>query len=130
MSKKNVFVLSPIKYINLSYLAESRQRLRWVRHLLFQSPKFKNLTFHYIVFFQYFKLLQYKVTNYFGSYTVFFCNHKLYEHILLEIYDRNYIRRNLIYIFYWGSKPVNRHFMKNVHDAMKVFVITNPREDA
>ncbi|KAJ8928413.1 hypothetical protein NQ314_019002, partial [Rhamnusium bicolor] len=78
---------------------------------------------------KYFDFLSHHTENYLEAYTIFFGKHRLYEHILLEIYDRNYIRRNLIYIFHWGKVPFKRYFLRNIHYAMKIYAITNPRND-
>ncbi|XP_023310509.1 ionotropic receptor 40a [Anoplophora glabripennis] len=78
---------------------------------------------------KYFDFLNYHTEYHLEAYTIFFANHHLYEHILLEIYDRNYIRRNLVYIFNWGRLPLERNFVRNIEYAMKIYVITNPRTD-
>nr|XP_008195465.2 PREDICTED: uncharacterized protein LOC658055 isoform X1 [Tribolium castaneum] len=78
---------------------------------------------------KYFAFLNYQVTNHLGANTIFFSSHKFYEHVLLEINERDFIRRNLIYIFNWGRRPFSRYFVRNIINVMKVFVITNPRND-
>ncbi|KAJ8912544.1 hypothetical protein NQ315_006615 [Exocentrus adspersus] len=80
-------------------------------------------------FFQYFDFLNYQTEYHLEAYSVFFAHHRLYERILIEIYDRNYIRRNLVYIFNWGKTPFRRYFVRNIEYAMKVYAITNPRND-
>ncbi|KAK9877493.1 hypothetical protein WA026_018604 [Henosepilachna vigintioctopunctata] len=78
---------------------------------------------------KFFDFLSYQVKNYLDTYTMFFCNCRLYEHILLEIYDRNLIRRNMIYIFYWGKLYPKKYFLRNLHESMKIIIILNPRNN-
>ncbi|XP_068893877.1 ionotropic receptor 40a-like isoform X2 [Tenebrio molitor] len=78
---------------------------------------------------KYFEYLDYQVKNHLAAYTVFFSTHKFYEHVLLEVHERDYIRRNIVYVFSWGRKPFSRYFVRNVLFVMKVYVITNPRND-
>ncbi|XP_066137961.1 ionotropic receptor 40a [Euwallacea fornicatus] len=112
---------------------------------------------------KYFDLLSYQTKNYLPATTIFFGKHKLYEHILLQIYERNYIRRTLSYIFHWktdlnnhiksnreqtinayhwvtklnytmpremSKQAFSRHFLMNIHSAMRVIVICNSRPDS
>nr|XP_022911121.1 ionotropic receptor 40a-like [Onthophagus taurus] len=76
---------------------------------------------------QYFNYLSIIYKNHMKLYNLFFVNKKLAEHILIEIRETNCIRRNLIYIFYWGNEDFQRYFLRNIHEAMKVVLITNPR---
>ncbi|XP_063908398.1 ionotropic receptor 40a-like [Zophobas morio] len=78
---------------------------------------------------KYFDYLDYKVKNHLGVRTIFFCRHRFYEHVLLEVYERDYIRRNVVYIFNWGREPFSEYFITNIHYVMKVYAITNPRND-
>ncbi|XP_050305949.1 ionotropic receptor 40a [Anthonomus grandis grandis] len=78
---------------------------------------------------KYFEYLSVRSENHLPVVTLFFGSHKLYEHILLEVYDCNCIRRNIVHIFNWGRGAFTRSFLKNIHYAMKVFAITNPRND-
>lgn len=32
-------------------------------------------------------------------------------------------------IFYWGSKPFTRYFIRSLHESISTIVITNPRND-
>ena len=45
------------------------------------------------------------------------------------MYERDYIRRNVVYIFNWGREPFSEYFITNIHYVMKVYAITNPRND-
>ncbi|KAI4455846.1 ionotropic receptor 20a-related [Holotrichia oblita] len=69
------------------------------------------------------------VNNNLPLYTLHFINEKLAEHILLEIAESSFIRRNIYYIFYWGKVTLQRYFLRNIHEAMKIVLITNPRPD-
>lgn len=44
------------------------------------------------------------------------CNFKLYE--------RNLIRRNLLYIFYFGQEVPSEKFFKIISEAMRVAIVT------
>ncbi|XP_030764108.1 ionotropic receptor 40a-like [Sitophilus oryzae] len=79
---------------------------------------------------KYYDTIKYNMENNKISYTVFFGSHKFYEHLLIEINNRNFIRRNLVYIFNWGRQALTGAFLQNIHHAMRVFIITNPRNDA
>ncbi|KAL1512813.1 hypothetical protein ABEB36_002337 [Hypothenemus hampei] len=77
---------------------------------------------------KYFEYLSKQTENHWSITTLFFGSPKLYEHVLLMIHDKNSIRRNLVYIFHWGRESFNRkHFLRNIHYAMRVYAITNPR---
>ncbi|XP_074037326.1 ionotropic receptor 40a isoform X2 [Leptinotarsa decemlineata] len=78
---------------------------------------------------RYFEYLSYQTENHLESYNIFFGTHRLYEHLLLEIASRNFIRRNIIYIFYWGQSLFSRYFLRNIKYCMKIYAITNPRND-
>ncbi|KAK4885196.1 hypothetical protein RN001_001467 [Aquatica leii] len=58
--------------------------------------------------------------------TLFMCNHKLSEHMVLEIEFHNLIRRNFLLTFYWGPHPIGRYFIRST-EKLKIIVITNPR---
>ncbi|KAI2474292.1 Ionotropic receptor 40a, partial [Diabrotica virgifera virgifera] len=45
------------------------------------------------------------------------------------IYERNLIRRNTIFIFYWGKPPFTRYFTRNIPYSIKAYAITNPRNN-
>lgn len=44
-----------------------------------------------------------------------------------QIYDRNLMRRNMIYFFYWGNQYPKKYFLRNLHESMKVIVIWNSK---
>ncbi|XP_044747084.1 ionotropic receptor 40a isoform X2 [Coccinella septempunctata] len=76
---------------------------------------------------KYFQFLSNQVKNYLETFSLFFCNFNMYEHILLEIYDRNTMRRNMIYFFYWGTQYPKKFFLRNLHESMKAIVIWNSK---
>nr|QBB73021.1 ionotropic receptor [Protaetia brevitarsis] len=79
---------------------------------------------------EYFSFLADTVSKYLPIHTLHFTNEKLAEHLLMEITENSFIRRNIYYIFYWGRNDIQRYFLRNMQEAMKVILITNPRNDA
>lgn len=85
--------------------------------------------------------------NYQSSLSIFFGGHKFFEYILLEVnfqfltsilllrfcvlkvYERNMIRINIDYVFYWGKQMFTLEFLQNIHYTMRIYAITNPRND-
>ncbi|XP_017769277.1 PREDICTED: glutamate receptor ionotropic, delta-2 [Nicrophorus vespilloides] len=79
---------------------------------------------------EYFNYLANIVSGNYDLHTLYFCNHKMAEHILLELYDSHLVRNNLVFMFYWGDKKMYRYFQRAMHRNMKIVVITNPRDGA
>ncbi|KAL0892471.1 hypothetical protein ABMA27_015580 [Loxostege sticticalis] len=50
------------------------------------------------------------------------------ENILTELTDNNLIHRTILYIFYWPYGKVSDKFLNTMKEAMRVAVLTNPRE--
>ncbi|XP_050557048.1 ionotropic receptor 40a [Spodoptera frugiperda] len=50
------------------------------------------------------------------------------ENILYELTDNNLIHSMILYIFYWSYGQVSETFLMTIKEAMRVAVITNPRE--
>ncbi|KAH9629220.1 hypothetical protein HF086_009610 [Spodoptera exigua] len=50
------------------------------------------------------------------------------ENILFELTDNNLIHSMILYIFYWSYGPVSETFLMTIKEAMRVAVLTNPRE--
>ncbi|CAG9115789.1 unnamed protein product [Plutella xylostella] len=50
------------------------------------------------------------------------------EIILQELTDNNLIHRTITYLFFWASRVVSQEFRSSMREAMRVAVITNPRE--
>ncbi|KAK5647663.1 hypothetical protein RI129_002555 [Pyrocoelia pectoralis] len=75
----------------------------------------------------YFAYLSTMFQKYYDLTTLFLCNTKLSEHVILEVQYNNLIRRNFILIFYWPEKRINRFFIRSMNEFMKIVVLTNPR---
>ncbi|XP_050500122.1 ionotropic receptor 40a isoform X2 [Diabrotica virgifera virgifera] len=78
---------------------------------------------------KYFSYLSHQTENFYESSTLFLGRHRIYEYLLIEIYERNLIRRNTIFIFYWGKPPFTRYFTRNIPYSIKAYAITNPRNN-
>ncbi|XP_021202684.1 ionotropic receptor 40a [Bombyx mori] len=50
------------------------------------------------------------------------------ENLLLELRENNLIHRTILYIFFWPYGSVSDRFLNTMVEAMRVAVITNPRE--
>ncbi|XP_056633936.1 ionotropic receptor 40a [Diorhabda sublineata] len=78
---------------------------------------------------KYFDYLSYQTEQFLGASSLFFGRHRLYELLLIEINERNLIRRNTIFIFYWGRGTFSPFFTENIPYSMKVYAITFPRNN-
>ncbi|XP_059061371.1 ionotropic receptor 40a [Achroia grisella] len=56
------------------------------------------------------------------------CEHNECENILIELTENNLIHRTILYIFYWPSGSISDRFLYTIREAMRVAVITNPRD--
>ncbi|XP_068630636.1 ionotropic receptor 40a-like [Battus philenor] len=50
------------------------------------------------------------------------------ENLILELTEHNLIHRSILYIFYWPIGEPSIKFQRTMKDAMRVAVITNPRD--
>ncbi|RVE49270.1 hypothetical protein evm_006064 [Chilo suppressalis] len=50
------------------------------------------------------------------------------ESILSQLTEANLIHRTILYIFFWPLGPVSEKFLSTIKEAMRVAVLTHPRE--
>ncbi|CAK1603862.1 unnamed protein product [Parnassius mnemosyne] len=50
------------------------------------------------------------------------------ENLLSELTENNFIHRTILYMFYWSDGDISSKFRQTLKEAMRVTVITNPRE--
>ncbi|KAJ0180113.1 hypothetical protein K1T71_004704 [Dendrolimus kikuchii] len=60
--------------------------------------------------------------------SIILCTPHECENVLEELTETNLIHRTILYIFYWPYGDVSKKFLNTMREAMRVAVITNPRE--
>nr|CAD7393008.1 unnamed protein product [Timema cristinae] len=64
------------------------------------------------------------------STNIILCSPETAEHLIAKIKEKNLIQRNILYMFYWKNWPLSKTFLSLVQEAMRIAVVTKPRDGA
>ncbi|XP_013177605.1 PREDICTED: uncharacterized protein LOC106125067 [Papilio xuthus] len=76
----------------------------------------------------FFKLLKKDLDTWTERTSLIFCQPTECENLLIEFTTNNFIHRSILYIFFWPVGEISLRFRGVIKEAMRVAVITNPRE--